>query len=38
MAARAGHPIGFVFFLRYGLPVTLVSLIFATGYVMLRYA
>ena len=38
MAARAGHPIGFVFFLRYGLPVTLVSLILATGYVMLRYA
>jgi Na+/H+ antiporter NhaD/arsenite permease-like protein len=38
MAARAGNPIGFVFFLRYGLPVTLVSLIFATGYVMLRYA
>ena len=38
MAARAGHPIGFLFFLRYGLPVTLVSLIFATGYVMLRYA
>ena len=38
MAARAGNPIGFVFFLRYGLPVTLVSLILATGYVMLRYA
>jgi len=38
MAARAGHPIGFRFFLRYGLPVTLVSLILATGYVMLRYA
>ena len=32
-----GNPIGFVFFLRYGIPVTVVSLILATGYVMLRY-
>ena len=31
MAARAGHPIGFVAFLRYGLPVTLVSLVLATA-------
>jgi Na+/H+ antiporter NhaD/arsenite permease-like protein len=38
MAARAGHPIGFLEFLRYGVPVTLVSLIMATAYVMLRYA
>jgi Na+/H+ antiporter NhaD/arsenite permease-like protein len=38
MAARAGHPIGFMFFLRYGVPVTIVSLILATGYVLLRYA
>ena len=38
MAAQAGHPIGFVEFLRYGIPVTLVSLFLATGYVMLRYA
>jgi Na+/H+ antiporter NhaD/arsenite permease-like protein len=37
MAARAGHPIGFRFFLRYGLPVTFVSMILATAYVMLRY-
>jgi Na+/H+ antiporter NhaD/arsenite permease-like protein len=38
MAARAGHPIGFLAFLRYGIPVTVVSLILATAYVMLRYA
>ena len=38
MAARAGNPIGFVFFLRYGIPVTAVSLVLATAYVMLRYA
>jgi Na+/H+ antiporter NhaD/arsenite permease-like protein len=38
MAARAGHPIGFLEFLRYGIPVTVISLVLATGYVMLRYA
>jgi Na+/H+ antiporter NhaD/arsenite permease-like protein len=38
MAARAGHPIGFLYFLRYGIPVTVVSLVLATAYVMLRYA
>jgi Na+/H+ antiporter NhaD/arsenite permease-like protein len=38
MATRAGHPISFLTFLKYGVPVTLVSLILATGYVMLRYA
>ena len=38
MAARAGHPIGFLAFLRYGLPVTVVTLILATAYVLLRYA
>jgi Na+/H+ antiporter NhaD/arsenite permease-like protein len=38
MSARAGYPIGFVQFLRYGLVVTAVSLLLATGYVMLRYA
>jgi Na+/H+ antiporter NhaD/arsenite permease-like protein len=38
MAARAGQPIGFMTFLRYGVPVTVVSLILATGYVMVRYA
>jgi Na+/H+ antiporter NhaD/arsenite permease-like protein len=38
MSARAGHPIGFVFFMRYGIPVTLVSLLLATAYVLVRYA
>jgi Na+/H+ antiporter NhaD/arsenite permease-like protein len=37
MAARAGRPIGFMFFLRVGVPVTLVSVLLATGYVALRY-
>src|ERR671914_838976 len=37
MAARAGRPIGFVQFLRVGLPVTLVSMIIATGYIAVRY-
>jgi Na+/H+ antiporter NhaD/arsenite permease-like protein len=38
MAARAGRPIGFVGFLRVGLPVTAVSLVLATLYVLVRYA
>jgi len=38
MAARAGYPIGFVAFLRYGLVATLVTLLLATAYIMLRYA
>jgi len=38
MAARAGQPIGFLVFLRVGLPVTLVSVLLATAYVLLRYA
>jgi Na+/H+ antiporter NhaD/arsenite permease-like protein len=37
MAARAGRPIGFMYFLRIGLPVTLVSMIIATAYIALRY-
>jgi Na+/H+ antiporter NhaD/arsenite permease-like protein len=37
MAAQAGRPIGFVFFLRVGVPVTLVSAALATAYVALRY-
>src|SRR3712207_1642054 len=37
MAARSGRPIGFVAFLRIGLPVTVVSLILATAYVSVRY-
>ena len=38
MAARAGRPIGFLTFMKYGLPVTLGSLALATLYVMVRYA
>ena len=37
MAARAGRPIGFVQFLRVGLPVTLVSMLIATAYIAVRY-
>jgi Na+/H+ antiporter NhaD/arsenite permease-like protein len=37
MAARAGRPIGFMEFLRVGVPVTLVSMIIATGYIAVRY-
>jgi Na+/H+ antiporter NhaD/arsenite permease-like protein len=37
MSARAGRPIGFVIFLKIGIPVTLVSLILATGYIVVRY-
>ena len=38
MSAKAGYPISFLQFLKYGIPVTLVSLVLATGYVMVRYA
>ncbi len=38
MAARAGRPIGFLTFMKVGAPVTAVSLVLATGYVLLRYA
>jgi Na+/H+ antiporter NhaD/arsenite permease-like protein len=38
MASRAGQPIGFMTFMKYGLPVTVLSLVFATFYVMVRYA
>ena len=37
LTERAGRPIGFVAFLRVGIPVTVVSLLIATAYVMLRY-
>jgi Na+/H+ antiporter NhaD/arsenite permease-like protein len=38
MAARAGKPVGFLTFLRIGIPATAVSLVIASGYVLLRYA
>jgi Na+/H+ antiporter NhaD/arsenite permease-like protein len=37
MAARAGRPIGFMTFLKIGLPVTAVSLVLATAYIAVRY-
>ncbi len=37
MAARAGRPIGFVAFLKVGIPATLLSMLIATAYIALRY-
>jgi Na+/H+ antiporter NhaD/arsenite permease-like protein len=37
MAERAGRPIGFMTFLKVGVPATLLSMLLATGYVALRY-
>jgi Na+/H+ antiporter NhaD/arsenite permease-like protein len=37
MAARAGMPIGFVQYLKVGIPATLVSMVLATGYIAIRY-
>ncbi|MEO8247673.1 MAG: ArsB/NhaD family transporter, partial [Chloroflexota bacterium] len=37
MAEREGHPIKFGAFLRYGLPVTLGSILISTAYIWLRY-
>ena len=38
MAERSGQPIRFVEFLKVGVPATLLSLVLATGYILLRYA
>jgi Na+/H+ antiporter NhaD/arsenite permease-like protein len=37
LTERAGRPLGFVAFLKVGIPVTVVSLIIACAYVALRY-
>ena len=37
LAQRAGHRIGFVEFLKVGLPVTFVSMLLATAYISVRY-
>jgi Na+/H+ antiporter NhaD/arsenite permease-like protein len=37
MAERAGRPIGFITYLKVGVPATLVSMVLATGYIALRY-
>ena len=36
-AAKEGHPIGFIQFMKYGVPVVLISLIISSVYVYLRY-
>jgi Na+/H+ antiporter NhaD/arsenite permease-like protein len=38
MAERSGRPILFIEFLKVGVPATLVSLVLATAYILLRYA
>jgi Na+/H+ antiporter NhaD/arsenite permease-like protein len=37
MAERAGTPIGFMTFLRIGVPVTLISITLASAYIAIRY-
>jgi Na+/H+ antiporter NhaD/arsenite permease-like protein len=37
MAARAGKPIGFMTFLKAGIPATLLSMLMATAYIAVRY-
>jgi Na+/H+ antiporter NhaD/arsenite permease-like protein len=37
MSERAGQRIPFIKFMLYGIPVTLVSLVIATIYVVVRY-
>jgi Na+/H+ antiporter NhaD/arsenite permease-like protein len=37
LAARAGHPIRFATFLRYGVVVTVMSLLLSTAYLWVRY-
>jgi Na+/H+ antiporter NhaD/arsenite permease-like protein len=37
LAERAGRPIGFVSFLRVGLPATILSIALASGYIAIRY-
>jgi Na+/H+ antiporter NhaD/arsenite permease-like protein len=37
MAERAGRPIGFMTFLKVGVPATIVSMLLATGYIAVRY-
>ena len=37
LSERAGRPIGFMQFLKVGLPATLLSMVIATGYIAMRY-
>ena len=36
-AAKEGHPIGFIQFMKYGVPVVLISLVVSSVYIYLRY-
>jgi Na+/H+ antiporter NhaD/arsenite permease-like protein len=37
VAARSGHPISFMRFLRYGVPITVPCLLLCTLYLWLRF-
>jgi len=37
IAERNGHPIGFMQYLKYGIPITFVTIVLSTVYVWLRY-
>jgi len=37
MTARAGKPIGFLQFVKAGLPATVISMVLGTGYIAIRY-
>jgi len=37
MSERAGMPIGFIAFLRVGLPATIISIALASAYIAFRY-
>jgi len=37
IAERNGHPIGFIQYLRYSVPITFITIIISTIYVWLRY-
>jgi Na+/H+ antiporter NhaD/arsenite permease-like protein len=37
LSEREGHPITFRTFARYGIPVTLATMLIATAYVWIRY-
>jgi Na+/H+ antiporter NhaD/arsenite permease-like protein len=37
IAERNGHPIGFMHYLRYGIPITFITIALSTVYVWLRY-
>ena len=36
-AAKEGHPIGFMQFMKYGVPVVAISLIISSIYVYIKY-